>query len=83
MAGPTVWQGLASVGALGFTLVGSTFLGLFAGYYLDRWLQTSPWFTILFLLAGIVAGFLNIFFTASRSGVQRHPKKEKPPFNAN
>ena len=76
MAGPTAGQGLATVGSLGFTLVGCTFLGLFAGYYLDRWLKTSPWFTILLLLVGIVAGFLNIFVSVSRS--PRCPKKDAP-----
>ena len=66
MAGQTVWQGLATVGSLGFTLVGCTFLGLFAGYNLDRWLKTSPWLTVLLLLVGIAAGFLNIFITVTR-----------------
>ncbi|MBU4211750.1 MAG: AtpZ/AtpI family protein [Verrucomicrobia bacterium] len=36
VAGQTVWQGLATMGSLGFTLVGCTFLGLVAGYNLDR-----------------------------------------------
>jgi len=76
MAGQTVWQGLATAGSLGFTLVGCTFLGLFAGYYLDRWLKTSPWFTILLLLIGIAAGFLNIFVSASRSRPSRRSEKD-------
>ena len=78
MAGQTAWQGLATVGSLGFTLVGCTFLGLFAGYYLDRWLKTSPWFTILLLLAGIAAGFLNIFFSAARSSSLPGSEKDAP-----
>lgn len=67
MPAQTVWRGLATMGALGFTLVGCTFFGLFIGYNVDRWLKTSPWLTIIFLLLGIVAGFLNIFFSAVRS----------------
>ena len=63
---PIVWQGLATMGSLGFTLVGCTFLGLFAGYYLDRWLGSGPWLTVLLLFLGISAGFLNIFVTAAR-----------------
>jgi len=81
MAGQTVWQGLATMGSLGFTLVGCTFLGLFAGYNLDRWLETSPWFTILFLLVGIAAGFLNIFVSASRSRPPRRLEKNASPIN--
>ncbi|MFH1477695.1 MAG: AtpZ/AtpI family protein [Verrucomicrobiota bacterium] len=78
MAVPTAWQGLATMGSLGFTLVGCTFLGLFAGYYLDRWLKTSPWFTILLLLFGIAAGFLNIFVSATRSRPPRRPEEDAP-----
>ena len=66
MAGQTVWQGLATMGSLGFTLVGCTFLGLAVGYALDRWLGSGPWLTVLLLLLGISAGFLNIFLTAAR-----------------
>ena len=78
MAGQTAGQGLATAGSLGFTLVGCTFLGLFAGYNLDRWLQTSPWLTILFLLVGIIAGFLNIFVSVIRSRPSRRPEKDAP-----
>ena len=66
VAGQTVWQGLATMGSLGFTLVGCTFLGLAVGYALDRWLGSGPWLTVLLLLLGISAGFLNIFLTAAR-----------------
>jgi len=78
MAVQTVWQGLASVGSFGFTLVGCTFLGLFAGYNLDRWLKTSPWLTILLLLLGIAAGFLNIFVSVTRSRTPRRSDKDTP-----
>lgn len=76
LGGPTAWQGLATMGSLGFTLVACTFVGLLAGYNLDRWLKTSPWFTILLLLFGIAAGFLNIFVSASRP--PRRPGKDGP-----
>jgi ATP synthase protein I len=36
------------------------------GYQLDKWLNTSPWLMILFLLFGIAAGFINVFRVASR-----------------
>ena len=81
IVGQTVWQGLATMGSLGFTLVGCTFLGLFAGYNLDRWLKTSPWFTILLLLVGIAAGFLNIFVSAARSRPPRRSEKDAPPID--
>lgn len=46
---------------VGLTLVLCTVLGLGAGYYLDRWLGTSPWLTLVGLLLGIAAGFVNLF----------------------
>jgi len=41
-------------------------VGLAAGYYLDRYLGTEPWFTIALLLLGIAAGFINIYFTVKK-----------------
>lgn len=76
MTEKTVWQGLATVGSLGFTLVAATFLGLLAGYNLDRWLKTSPLLTILFLLFGILAGFINIFSAISRSRGRPRPDQD-------
>lgn len=55
------WQNIGTLGSLGFTLVGSTFLGLAFGYFLDGRLGTAPWLMIVFLLVGITAGFVNIF----------------------
>jgi ATP synthase protein I len=62
-------QLIRSIGFLsgvGISMVASTLIGLFMGYYLDRWLDTSPWLTLLFLGFGIVAGFRNIFILTQR-----------------
>ena len=42
---------------LGFSIA----IGVLAGYYLDRWLGTSPWLTIFLMLCGVVAGFKRIY----------------------
>jgi len=47
--------------SLGLTLVFSTFIGFGLGWFLDKVLKTRPFLTILFLLLGIVAGFVNIY----------------------
>lgn len=47
-------------------MVASTFIGLAMGYYLDKWLETSPWMTLIFLGFGIVSGFRNIFILTER-----------------
>jgi ATP synthase protein I len=55
---------LRQIGVLsgvGLTLVIATVLGLAGGYYLDRWLGTSPWLMLVGLLFGIAAGFVNLF----------------------
>jgi ATP synthase protein I len=49
---------------VGLTLVISTVLGLWGGYVLDGWLGTSPWLTVVGLLFGIAAGFVNLFRAA-------------------
>jgi ATP synthase protein I len=63
-------QLIRTVGVLstvGLTLVFATVIGLYAGLKVDQWLGTSPWFTAIFLLLGIVAGFRNLFVYVKRS----------------
>jgi len=36
-------------------------LGMIAGVYLDRWLRTGPWLTILGLVVGVISGFTRLF----------------------
>lgn len=52
---------------VGMVLVFATVIGLYIGLKVDEWLGTSPWFTALFLLLGIFAGFRNLFIYAKRS----------------
>ena len=47
--------------SLGLTLVFSTFIGFGLGWFLDKLLKTHPFLTILLLLLGIVAGFVNVY----------------------
>jgi len=48
-------------------MVASSFIGLFIGYYLDKWLDTSPWMTLIWLGIGIISGFRNIFILTRRT----------------
>ena len=36
-------------------------IGIIAGVYLDQWLGTGPWLTILGLLVGVISGFTRLF----------------------
>ncbi|RJQ17941.1 MAG: AtpZ/AtpI family protein [Nitrospiraceae bacterium] len=59
------YLGVAST--VGINFVASTFIGFAIGHWvLDKYLDTSPWFTIIFLLLGIAAGFKYLFRIASR-----------------
>jgi F0F1-type ATP synthase assembly protein I len=60
---------MRTVGALstvGIAFVLAILIGVVCGTYLDKWLGTSPWFFLLFLVFGIAAGILNVYRTAGR-----------------
>ena len=63
MAEKKVLRSLLDLSTIGLNLVLATFVGLGMGYGLDHvfdkylGMKTSPWFTIIFLLLGIIAGF--------------------------
>ena len=63
----SAWKALGELSTVGLTLVVATVIGLAGGYYLDRWLRTSPWLTLIGLLLGIAAGFVNLFRTVKRA----------------
>ncbi|UCF91770.1 MAG: AtpZ/AtpI family protein [Desulfobacterales bacterium] len=58
---------LAFYSSLGLSVSLSIFIGLALGVYLDRRLDTSPWFTLIFLVVGIIAGFRNIALAIKKS----------------
>jgi ATP synthase protein I len=51
---------MAYYSSLGISVSLSIFIGLGIGVWLDRRLGTSPWFTLILLICGIIAGFRNI-----------------------
>jgi Uncharacterized protein conserved in bacteria len=57
---------LSTAGTIGLQLVSATFIGLAMGYFLDKWLGTSPWLLVIFLILGIVAGFRDVYLEAKR-----------------
>lgn len=67
-------EGLASVGTIGLHMVSGPLVGVVIGYFLDKWLETSPWFKLIFLFIGIAAGFLNVYLD-SKLLIARMEKK--------
>jgi ATP synthase protein I len=62
------WIEYSSVGLM---FPASILAGFAIGYFLDKWLKTDPWLTLIFILYGILAGFYNLFSQTRRN----EPKK--------
>ncbi|NJD57076.1 MAG: AtpZ/AtpI family protein [Nitrospirae bacterium] len=63
----SIIKAFARAGTVGFHMVISTFVGLAIGYGIDRFLNTSPWFTIIFLVLGVIAGYRELARLAKRA----------------
>jgi len=51
---------IVGLSSLVLMLPSSIAVGLFIGYWLDKWLGTHPWLLIVFLLLGTVSGFYSL-----------------------
>lgn len=52
----SIGQNLAMIGALGWTIVIPTLIGIFAGRWLDRAFDSGVFWTLALLVAGLAAG---------------------------
>lgn len=68
---------LFHVSSIGFSLVLAIFIGLVAGIFIDRKFGTAPWFTLIFLILGIIAGFRNVFYIFKKYGLGDEQINEK------
>jgi ATP synthase protein I len=57
---------MAYASSIGISMALAIFGCFFLGTWLDRKLGTEPYFTLLFLLIGIAAGFRNIYVLMKR-----------------
>lgn len=53
--------------SLSFSIALAMLIGLGIGYWLDTKFDTSPWFTLIFLGLGVIAGFRNIYLAMKKS----------------
>ena len=44
----------------------SVVVGIAIGYALDRFFDTAPWFTLFWLVCGVIAGFRSLFRVMKR-----------------
>ena len=61
------YKELAYFSSLGISVALAIFIGLGIGVWLDRKFDTPPWFTLIFLVFGIIAGFRNIALVIKRA----------------
>jgi len=67
---------LGKYSALGLELAISVVLGLAIGYYLDKWLGTGPWMTVVWIGIGFAAGVRSLYRAALRSGKDLEKEEE-------
>ena len=68
-----LFRELGRYSALGLEMAISVVIGLAIGYYLDKWLGTGPWLTVVWLALGFAAGVRSLY----RSAVQSEKDLEK------
>jgi len=64
---PSPWRSLAMLASVGITFVVATAGATVGGYFLDRWLGSTPWFTLIGLAVGVAAGFRGFFKSVTKS----------------
>jgi len=70
-------KSLGFLSSVGISMVASCFIGLAMGYYLDKWLGTSPWLTLIFLGFGIVSAFRNVYILTARELKRQQQEEQK------
>ncbi|HER26679.1 MAG TPA: AtpZ/AtpI family protein [Rhodospirillales bacterium] len=61
-------SGFSMAMRVGSELVSALIVGVVIGLLLDNWLDTGPWFFVLFFFLGAAAGVLNVYRAASSMG---------------
>lgn len=80
MAEKSLFKQLLEASTVGLSLVISTFIGLAMGYGIDYLMgrllgwHTTPWFTVIFLFVGIIAGFKDLYMMARKTDDQSDKK---------
>ena len=79
---------MAYLSSIGIAMVLAIFGCLYLGIWLDQKIGTKPYFTLFFLLIGIIAGFRNIYVLIKKyikdeqsliTGVKSETHRKRPP----
>lgn len=68
---PGKYRKLAELSSLGLVLPSSIAVGMLMGWLLDKLFGTHPWLLGIFTLLGTASGFLTLFRSLKRIGVER------------
>ena len=71
-------ESLATTGTIGMHMVSGPLVGFAIGYGLDAWLETGPWLKLVFLVIGIIAGFMNVYEDTQRLPPRRSCAPARP-----
>ena len=74
---PGYMNALSHAGTIGLHMVSGVAVGTIIGWLLDKWLETSPWLTGIFLIVGIVAGFKNVYVDTKKLVASQKEEDEK------
>jgi ATP synthase protein I len=66
---------------VGLTFSISAFIGLWVGIFFDKKLHTSPILTIVFLIFGIIGGFMGVYKLAKEGGFLENDTRGKKHSN--
>ena len=61
---------------VGVELISAVAVGTAIGWGLDHWLETRPWFMLVFIVIGGAAGIINVYRMASGFGYATGYQKE-------
>ena len=73
---PETLRDLGPYMAIGWVLMVSVLGGTLGGVYLDRWLGSTPWLTLLGIFLGMATGFTSLFKTLQEQERHRHKSAE-------
>ncbi len=57
----------------------SVVVGFLIGTWLDEWLESEPWFLLIFGIAGIIAGYRSMFRMVKRMQSETETGKKNEP----
>ena len=65
------YRKVAEISSLALVLPSSIAVGLFFGYWLDKWLGTRPWLLMIMTLLGVASGLIGLI-----RGINKYNKED-------